>query len=355
MQNQNPDTGQIGYTVQCRAAGVSVIDHKVFFVNNFINQKSNCMKKRMLPLMMMALITMPLMLTSQTVLFSENFDTFTTGAYLTISNNQFQTWSNSPGGTDDVNISDEQSYSSPNSVKFYAASAQGNGDIVWKLDNKTGGHYNVEFKIYIGNQPAEGGYFNMLHVLPSSAEWAFSLTFNPNLNLDFSHDSVLTTIGTYTKGTWIDILIDINLNADSAYLYINNVMMKNWQWSIQESGGTGLKQLAGVNFFTYAGGGPNSNVLYYIDDVKFTQIIYPGIRVPLQSELVRLYPNPASDEINLSILDAQEVDIYTMNGQWTCRIPVFNNRADISHLAPGIYTARIITAETVHQSRIVKQ
>ena len=293
---------------------------------------------------------------SQTVLFSDDFDTYTLGSYLVVSNPvNFTTWSGGSGGADDVKITDEQSKSQPHSVKIHASVPAGDEDIVWLLGNKTAGKYEIEFSIFVGAGANQGAYFNMLQAIPPSPEWAFSLVFDPSLDLLFSWNNVGSVIGTYAKGQWIDFKVNVNLDADSAFLWVDNVMLAEWQWSVKESGGVGLKQLAGVNFYAYAGGAPGTEVLYYIDDVKFTEIINIGISEPVNSNLAKIYPNPATDIINFDVNSIETVEIYSLTGSFAGVLPISNNSGDVSHLPAGVYLARIITAKGVLQARIVKE
>ncbi|MFO7723645.1 MAG: T9SS type A sorting domain-containing protein [Bacteroidales bacterium] len=301
-----------------------------------------------------ALLLLPFSGIAQTVLFTENFDSHALGDYITVVNPQWRTWSNSPGGADDVKISDEEAFSTPHALKFYAAAPDGAGDLVLKLDDKTVGEYDVEFKMFIGDSSVYGGYFNMLHTLPAAAEWAFSLVFDMNNDLVFSWNNVPTTIGTYTKGVWNDIKVKVNLDTDSAHLWINNIMLVSWQWSIQESGGAGAKQLAGVNFYTYAGGAAGSNVLYYIDDVKFTQTLGIGIAQPLPIEWVKGSPNPTMDIIRFDNIVDGKLELHNANGSYAGAFAIDAGRADIGNLPAGVYLARIITGENVHRTKIVK-
>jgi hypothetical protein len=297
----------------------------------------------------------PLAGTSQTLLYSENFDSYTLGDYIgVVSNTWWRTWSGTPGGADDVKVSNEQAFSAPHALKFYAAAAQGDGDMVLKLENKTTGQYEVEFKMYIGDLPAYGGYFNMLHILPASAEWAFSLTFLPNNDIGFSWNNVTNVVGTYSKGVWNDIKVNVNLDLDSAHLWVNSMKLASWQWSIQESGGAGLKALAGVNFYAYAGGDPGTQVLYYIDDVKYTHITGIGVGQPLPIEWVKGSPNPTKDVIRFENVASGTLELYNTSGKLDAVVSVSNGIADISALTPGVYVARIITGDMVLRTRVVK-
>lgn len=314
------------------------------------------MRTKHLLFTLLLVLVLPFTSFSQTVLFSDDFDSYTLGSYLVVSNpTNYRTWSGGSGGIDDVKISDEQSKSQPHSVKLSSLASAGDEDIVWLLDDKTAGIYDVELSIFVGDQISQGAYFNMLHIAPPSAEWAFSLIFDPGLSLMFSWNGTIAPIGTYAKGQWIDIKVKVNLDLDSAFLWVDNVMLTQWQWSVKEDGGAGLNQLAGVNFYCYAGGDPNSTVLYYIDDVKFTEIINIGIDDPVKSNMVKVYPNPANDIINFDVCSLEAVEVYTLSGSLAGVLPISNNSGDVSHLPAGVYLARIITPDGVLHARIVKE
>lgn len=53
------------------------------------------------------------------VSFSDNFESYTNGAYLAQSNSKWSTWSNKPGTGEDAKITDEQAKSGKQSVKNY--------------------------------------------------------------------------------------------------------------------------------------------------------------------------------------------------------------------------------------------
>ncbi len=311
--------------------------------------------KRTFTIFTLAFLLFPMLSMAQSVIYSDNFDSYTAGSKLAVSNPTWWTpWSGTAGGTDDAFISNEQSSSSPNSVKFDAASAQGDYDMVLKLGNKTAGKFDFKFKMYIGNQPTHGGYFNMLHILPASAEWAFSIVFDPNLDIILSHNNVPATVGTYTKGTWLDIKVAVDLDIDSAYLFVNNVQLAGWVYSIQESGGAGMKQIAGVNFFTYAGGGTGSTVQYYIDDVEFVQMGGIGLETPVPFETVITYPNPTQGLIRFNLPDVKELKVFDVAGNLVGAFAVTDRTADLGSLPSGLYVVEYLTGNGFQRSRIVK-
>lgn len=313
------------------------------------------MKNKNFFLIVLAVFVCSFATRAQTVLYSNNFDTCSLGAFLTVSAPQFSTWNGVPGGINDVTITDEMSASAPHAVKWASVNPDGDGDIVWSLENKTSGVYEVEFKILIGDGTTEGGYFNMLQVLPPNAEWAFSLVFLPDSTLGFSWNNAQTIVGNYAKNQWNDIKVKVDLDADSGHLFMNSGLIVEWQWSIQEDGGMGIQQLAGVNFYTYAGGGAGSSVKYYIDDVKFTELISSQIREISTASSLKLWPNPVSDIINVDVEPGSILEVYTPSGKLAGLYILDNGNADISALSSGIYLARIFTGSSIHNIKLVKR
>ncbi len=53
---------------------------------------------------------------AQTVVFSDNFDTYTVGSHLAQTNSAWTTWTNNPGSDEDGVITNAQAASAPNSL-----------------------------------------------------------------------------------------------------------------------------------------------------------------------------------------------------------------------------------------------
>ena len=77
---------------------------------------------------------------AQTVVFSDNFDSYTAGSRLAqTSTAAWTTWSNAPGSAEDAAISSTQAASAPNSLYI-----TGSNDIIYPFANQTSGHYKIE-------------------------------------------------------------------------------------------------------------------------------------------------------------------------------------------------------------------
>ena len=147
---------------------------------------------------------------AQTVVFSDNFDTYTAGSHLAQSNPAWTTWSSAPGTAEDGVISSTQAASAPNSLYI-----SGSNDQVYPFGNYTTGHYTLTFNYYVPSS-GNGAYFNIQHVLLQ--QWALECYFN----------------------------------------------------STGDGNTNGVNQLAGINF--YAGAPNSASGTYYVDDFVVTEV-----------------------------------------------------------------------------------
>lgn len=198
---------------------------------------------------------------AQTVVFSDNFDSYTAGSHLAASNSAWTTWSNAPGTAEDGAISTTVAASQPNSLYI-----TGSNDQVYPFGNYTTGHYTVAFNYYVPSS-GNGAYFNVQHVLLT--EWAFECYFYNN-GSGYVEAAGANSNFTFTTNTWFPVLFDINLDADSMYIYINNNLIYSNPFHYQSGNTAGTNQLAGINF--YAGAPDNASGTYYVDDFIVTEV-----------------------------------------------------------------------------------
>ena len=198
---------------------------------------------------------------AQTIVFRDNFDSYTVGSHLAQSNSAWTTWNSAPGTAEDGVISSAQAASVPNSLYI-----SGSNDQVYPFGNYTTGHYTLTFNYYVPST-GNGAYFNIQHVLLQ--QWALECYFTN------SGSGTLTVGGsdhTFTCPTnaWFPIEFDVDMDNNSASLTINNVVVNTWPFSYQSGNTNGTNQLAGINF--YAGAPNNASGSYYVDDFIVTEV-----------------------------------------------------------------------------------
>ena len=200
------------------------------------------------------------------VLFETNFDDLAVNAYVAQSYpDWWTTWDNNPGTGEDALISNEQAASPNNSAKCTFSTGT---DLVFKAGNKTSGAYTIDFDMYI---PTGGsGFFNLLHIFAGSgSEWAIGVYFNTNGTGGMPTGTVIVqnniqTPFTFPYATWFPVHFLVDLDNDLANISINGTQYLEWQFSLNESGGTGTRQLAAVDFYP-----PQTGSVYYFDNFVY--------------------------------------------------------------------------------------
>ncbi|MCL2435851.1 MAG: T9SS type A sorting domain-containing protein [Lentimicrobiaceae bacterium] len=204
---------------------------------------------------------------AMSVIFETNFDELAAGAYVAQSYpTWFETWENNPGTSEDALIVTEQAQTPPHSAKC----AWGT-DLVFMAGDRTSGEFTVDFDIYI---PANGrAYFNLLQIFDrgnggQDSQWAVGVYWNVTATgmptgTNIRHNGINTPF-TFSFNTWIPIHFYVNLDDDIASISINGEKKLEWQYSIDENGDAGVRQLAAVDFYP-----PQSGSVYYIDNFRF--------------------------------------------------------------------------------------
>ena len=219
--------------------------------------------KKIVPFFLLMIAAMSLTF-AQTVVFSDNFDSYTVGSHLAQSNSAWTTWSNLPGTDQDGLISSARAASLPNSLYI-----SGSTDQVYPFGNYATGHYIVSFNYFVPST-GNGAYFNIQHVLLN--EWALGCNF-------YNHGSGYLKVGnnnysfTYPIDEWFPIVLDFDMDNDQASLTLNDIAILTWPFHYQELDTNGTNQLAGINFYA---GTPNNDAYgsgsYYVDDFTVTEL-----------------------------------------------------------------------------------
>ena len=198
-----------------------------------------------------------------TILYSQNFDAWTVGSYVAVNDPEwFTTWSNAPGTGEDALVDNAFANSPANSARVDETG--GPTDLILKLGNKTTGHYNLSWYMYVENEKA--GYYNIQHFQSPGTEWAFEIYFNADGSGSLEYGGNTVTF-TYPKAAWFKVEHDIDIDNDWIKLWVNNVLLGEWPFSYQASSTTGTNQLGGVDFF--AGAQTGETPKYFFDDVVF--------------------------------------------------------------------------------------
>lgn len=193
--------------------------------------------------------------------YSDNFDSYNAGQYMASQSAGFwTTWSNQPGGAEDVMVSSANYASGPNSI-YFATSVQAGGptDLVRNFGVLNTGQFSMEFNILV--ETGKAGYFNFQRNAVIGQVWAMDCFFNDNGTLTINNQSGLNFTGTYTQNTWFNFRIDINFNTNHWEVFIDDVSIGSFSNS--------ENQIASIDIYPTDQTAPYS-CGYFIDDFSYT-------------------------------------------------------------------------------------
>lgn len=275
-------------------------------------------------------------ITSSAQAIYDDFDDYKVGQYLGIeSNGLWTTWTNSPGGSEDTYVVDDEFFSPDNSIHLASG---GVTDVVLPLGDHAAGSWTLSFmmKLTDGN----GGYFNLLHDFSAAASnWAAQFYFSETGSGYLSVGTGLVAFDfVHPVGEWFEVKIDIDVDANLATLFFDELSLFSWTWS---EGSTGVSNIvSALNFYPAAP--PGESASYHIDNVSFSEY---GMSVDdVQSEF-NVYPNPAKDALFVNTNKNSSLRVNDLLGKLVYEPQITDNQhvIDCSSWVRGVYFVEIIT------------
>jgi hypothetical protein len=191
---------------------------------------------------------------------TDNIDSYATGAI----SSQSANWTPWPFSGGSAIVSSAQSFSAPNSMRV-----SNDQDQLYLLGDKTTGKWELSWKMFV---PAgRVAYFNSQKFGNTvAAEFGYEVRFLSNGNGSARMPSG-TTAFSYPVGQWFDVKQDLDLDANTATLSINGVVLQTWTLSdrIGAVNGPGTRQLGAIDFYAGTIPGDPGAAEYFIDDIHF--------------------------------------------------------------------------------------
>ncbi len=213
-------------------------------------------------------------LSAQTLIFSDDFDSYTAGGYVAQQNTTgiWTTWNNAPGSATDAIVSTTQAFNGANSTYI-----QNDNDLVLLMGDKTTGRYQLEFEIFI--ESGHMGYFNLLQDFAgANSQWGMQVTFQPAgvTKVDAGGDSI--TGFNYNFDQWYHVNFIIDVDDDFATMYFDGNEIVSWKWSGGSFGDGTTHKLDAADFYGLVDG---ANSGMYIDNVIFNEMPVPEAPINL--------------------------------------------------------------------------
>lgn len=263
-------------------------------------------------------------------------------------------WGLTQVATGAVEISSEQANPGTQSLKMTGNNTSGTtsttGGAVSATTNITAPMVTFMFNAYLlpSNPPGNESDF---HISPQSPT---QQTINARVRLSYDNKiyiidqdpgtlqlAYIDTGATYTKSTWHTYRVELDF-ANGVTTYFKD----NVQFHVGGVvGGTMVGNIAITN--------DNYNSSGYFDGISY----FAGALSVQEMTKVnyKLYPNPTTDVINVSVdSKIKSAAIYDMSGKML-KVKFVEGAADISHLAPGVYTVQLETEAGKIVDRFIKK
>lgn len=188
--------------------------------------------------------------------FSDDFESYTAGDFVGVESPQFTTWSNAPGGTEDVKVVNNDAHSGTNSI--YLSSTLTNGgpqDLLLPFGSTINtGHFTLRssFKVQTGKK----GYFNLQKTTTPGTAWTVDVTMSAGtISFDNTASGITFFTTAYPEATWFDLRLEVDLNNSRWKVYVDDVYRGSFHNNVY--------QFASMNIFSMSGSA------FWVDDVSY--------------------------------------------------------------------------------------
>jgi hypothetical protein len=194
--------------------------------------------------------------------FTDNFDSYTANQKLCPqSGGAWTTWSNAPGGTEDVMVVNSDAASAPNSLRFTSTVQTGGPtDLVRHFGVLNTGQFSLEFNMKV--LTGKAAYFNLQKTATMGNTYALDAFFEDDGTLFFNQVAGFST--TYPQNTWFNFRLEINFNINKWEVFIDGVSQGYWSNTVN--------QIEAIDIFPVDNNTPYGSD-FYLDD--FQTIITP--------------------------------------------------------------------------------
>ena len=236
--------------------------------------------------------------------FVDSFEAYTVGTFLGVASPDWTTWSDAPGGVEDVQIANTDAHSGTNSIYFSSVLASGGPqDVVLPFGAAHNtGHLMLDawFKV----EPNKGAYINFQSEVVTAVTWALECFMVDNGDLIVVSDAATVITGTYLTDVWFKMTWDVDLELNVWELLIDGISKGSFSNT--------NNQIASLNIFPVNNEtGANNICGYWVDDVSFTYTPPgPGVGIAeVREQPFTMYPNPTSEDVTL-VIDAVAPQIF---------------------------------------------
>lgn len=183
--------------------------------------------------------------------FADNFDSYLAGSTIA-GQGGWETWDNAPGAN--TTVTTTQAFSTPNSLLV-----AGPADIVHRFTGVNSGTWFARARVFIPSTQTGEAWFILLNryaPLATNNNWSVQVVAcvtgcttagalpGQLVNLGGSDVAGTGSVPLITN-QWVDLIVEVNLTANSYSVFYNNVLVDTKPWTQ-----TGLSEIQAVDLFS---------------------------------------------------------------------------------------------------------
>lgn len=162
----------------------------------------------------------------------------------------------------------------------------------------------------------------------------------------FADGDLINNVATFSNNTWVNFKIIEKKSTNVIEYYLDNNLI--YSCTLGQYNNIGV-----LNFDFY-----DAIADHYVDNIKMTNISATMSTKELSSQnAVQIYPNPASDKVNIkAVEDIENIALYDVKGSLIRDFgKVDSSSIDISNIASGNYILKIKTKNSQIIKKVIKK
>lgn len=247
--------------------------------------------------------------------FTEGFEDYVAGDYVSVVSDYFYPWAAGTEGTDgDLQITDENAFESLNSLKVeQTAAAGGPGDVLLDVA-QTEGNWSLTWQMLV-----EEGFAAYFNVQGTDAPGAGTDSWQLNCAIDAQGAALVdgpwggAAPVNISIGSWFEVRVVVDLDQGLAKLWLEGQEVAQFPY---------VGNFSSINFFAFGDG--TTTGFYYVDDIALE--VSDVVLVDVAEATVEAFdfaPNPTSGALRLTgVTQAQDIVVLDLMGREVFRSAV---------------------------------
>lgn len=247
--------------------------------------------------------------------FTEGFEDYVSGDYVSVVSDYFYPWVAGTEGTDgDLQITDENAFESLNSLKVeQTAAAGGPGDVLLDVAQAEG-NWSLTWKMLV-----EEGFAAYFNVQGTDAPGAGTDSWQLNCAIDAQGAALVdgpwggAAPVNVTIGSWFEVRVVVDLDQGLAKLWLEGQEVAQFPY---------VGNFSSINFFAFGDG--TTTGFYYVDDIalEVSDVVLVDV-AEATAEAFDFAPNPTNGTLRLSgVTQAQDIVVLDLMGREVFRSAV---------------------------------